>query len=141
LLTLKKKEAQEMVIRCRGDVHTLAGTDFSLREKVVRADTWFESCRRDIEESTSVKSLDALIKQIISRTESICKEIESLMPGFAEAPPAAQKASVRNIVSVRRYDIFPVRRLGSRADIERYLEDMRKILVDTLEGADEVQLS
>ena len=42
---------------------------------------------------------------------------------------------------MRRYDVFPVKRLNSREDVEQYLDGIRKKLYDTLEASDGIQIS
>jgi cell division septum initiation protein DivIVA len=44
-------------------------------------------------------------------------------------------------VQVRRYDVFPVKRLTSREEVDSYLESIRKKLYDTLEANDGIQIN
>ena len=44
-------------------------------------------------------------------------------------------------VQVRRYDVFPVKRLTTKEDVDAYLETIRKKLYDTLEANDGIQIN
>jgi len=44
-------------------------------------------------------------------------------------------------VQVRRYDVFPVKRLTTKEEVDVYLETIRKKLYDTLESNDGIQIN
>jgi len=64
----------------------------------------------------------------------ILHEAPPSLPG--EAKPKPQK-----IAQVRRYDVFPVKRLTSKEDVDGYLDGIRKKLYDTLEANDGIQIN
>ena len=84
--------------------------------------------------------LDAMITQLQNYKDQVCKWIESILH---ETPllPGEEKPKKQKIVQVRRYDVFPVKRLTTKEDVDVYLETIRKKLYDTLESNDGIQIN
>jgi len=84
--------------------------------------------------------LDAMITQLQNYKDQVCRWIESILH---EAPslPGEEKPKKQKIVHVRRYDVFPVKRLTTKEDVDVYLETIRKKLYDTLESNDGIQIN
>lgn len=140
LLEQKKEEVRGIITLCMGDVHTLAGSGSKARDEVKKSDDRFTEYKHKVADATSLTVLDAMITQLLNYKDQVCKRIESILherpTSSGSAPPKQQK-----IVQVRRYDVFPVKRLTSRDDVDGYLETIRKKLYDTLEDNDGVQIS
>ena len=84
--------------------------------------------------------LDAMITQLQNYKDQVCKWIESILH---ETPPlpGEEKPKKQKIVQVRRYDVFPVKRLTTKENVDVYLETIRKKLYDTLESNDGIQIN
>jgi len=140
LLEQKKEEVCGIIIQCMGDVHTLAGAESKANEVMIKADDRFAEYKQKVADATSLTVLDAMITQLLNFKDQVCKRIESLhdapIPQSGAEPPKSKK-----IAQVRRYDVFPVKRLASREDIDEYLEGIRKKLYDTLESNDGIQIN
>ena len=140
LLEQKKEEVRGIIILCMGDVHTLAGVGSKAVDEVRKADERFSEYKQKVNDATSLTVLDAMITQLQNYKDQVCKWIESILH---EAPPlpGEEKPKKQKIVQVRRYDVFPVKRLTTKEDVDAYLETIRKKLYDTLEANDGIQIN
>lgn len=139
LLEQKKEEVRGIITLCMGDVHTLAGVGKAI-EEVRKADDRFSEYKQKVADVTSLTALDAMITQLQNYKDQVCKWIESILH---ETPPlpGEEKPKKQKIVQVRRYDVFPVKRLSTKEDVDAYLETIRKKLYDTLESNDGIQIN
>lgn len=139
LLEQKKEEVHGIITLCMGDVHTLAGVGKAI-EEVRKADDRFSEYKQKVTDATSLTVLDAMITQLQNYKDQVCKWIESILH---ETPPlpGEEKPKKQKIVQVRRYDVFPVKRLTTKEDVDVYLETIRKKLYDTLEANDGIQIN
>ena len=139
LLEQKKEEVRGIITLCMGDVHTLAGVGKAI-EEVRKADDRFNEYKQKVADATSLTMLDAMITQLQNYKDQVCKWIESILH---ETPllPGEEKPKKQKIVQVRRYDVFPVKRLTTKEDVDAYLETIRKKLYDTLEANDGIQIN
>ncbi len=140
LLEQKKEEVRGIIIQCMGDVHTLSGAESKANEEMKKADERFSEYKRKVADATSLTVLDAMITQLLNFKDQVCKRIESFhdapVPKGSAEPPKSKK-----IAQVRRYEVFPVKRLATREDVDEYLEGIRKKLYDTLESNDGIQIN
>jgi len=142
LLVQKKDEVSGIITQYMGDIHTLAGVGSRAQNEVKKSDDRFMEYKQRVTEATSLTVLDAMIMQMLNYKETVCKHIELMLqetpptPGGGGEPPKPQK-----VVQVRRYDVFPVKRLQSREEVDAYLEGIKKKLYDTLESNDGIQIN
>lgn len=142
LLAQKKEEVLGIIIQCMGDVHTLAGVGGRAIEEVRKSDDRFNEYKQKVANATSLTVLDAMITQLLNYKDQVCKWIETILHedplpyGEGGEQPPAQK-----IAHIRRYDVFPVKRLISHEDVDQYLEGIRKKLYNTLETNDGIQIN
>lgn len=139
LLEQKKEEVRGIITLCMGDVHTLAGIGKAI-EEVRKADDRFSEYKQKVADATSLTVLDAMITQLQNYKDQVCKWIEAILH---ETPPlpGEEKPKKQKIVQVRRYDVFPVKRLTTKEDVDVYLETIRKKLYETLESNDGIQIN
>ncbi len=140
LLEQKKTEILGIVQQCMGDIHTLAGIGSKVNEEVRKSDNRFAEYKQRINEAISLTVLDAMITQMLNYKDQVCKRIESIVN---EAPLVPGDAPVKpqKIIQIRRYDVFPVKRLSTREDVDSYLDGIRKKLYDSLETNDGIQIN
>ena len=142
LLTQKKEEVLGIITQCMGDVHTLAGIKSRASDEVKKSDGRFVEYKQKITDAASLTVLDAMITQLLNFKDQVCKRIEMVLH---ETPvpygPGEEQPKPQKIAQVRRYDVFPVKRLTSREDVEQYLDGIRKKLYDTLEANDGIQIN
>ena len=140
LLTQKKGEVLSIVQQCMGDIHTLAGVRGKANDEVKKSDDRFAEYKQKIADATSLTVLDAMITQLLNYKDQVCKLIETILHDTPPTP-GGEKPKPQKIAQVRRYDVFPVKRLTSREDVDGYLETIRKKLYDTLEANDGIQIN
>jgi len=93
-------------------------------------------------DATSLIVLDAMITQLLNYKDQVCKRIELILRESSDIyDPDNKKPNAQRIIQVRRYDVFPVKRLNSREDVDGYLEAVRKKLYDILEADSGIQIS
>jgi len=141
LLEQKKEEVRGIITLCMGDVHTLAGVGSKANDEVKKSDDRFTEYKQKVTDATSLTVLDAMITQLLNYKDQVCKLIESVLHEAPPPLPGEEKPKPQKIAQVRRYDVFPVKRLTSREDVDGYLDDIRKKLYDTLEANDGIQIN
>ena len=141
LLLQKKEEVQGIITLCMDDVHTLAGVGSKAVEEMRKADERFSEYKQKVTDATSLTVLDAIITQLQNYKDQVCKRIESILHEAPPSLPGEVNPKPQKIAQVRRYDVFPVKRLTSKEDVDGYLEGIRKKLYDTLESNDGIQIN
>lgn len=139
-LALKRDEVGETIRQCMADVHKLALEARSADNTLRDADDQFTRKKEAAAAATSLTDLDAMITQVGNYSAAVCKRL-SAMTAVPEHTPEAEAFAPKQIVSVRRYDICPVRQLRSRAEIDQYVEEIRSRLYASLKDGDGVQIS
>jgi hypothetical protein len=141
LLEQKKEEVRGIITLCMGDVHTLAGIGGKAKDEVIKADARFTEYKQKVAEATSLTVLDAMITQLQNYKDQVCKQLEFIL--FETPAPSVavgEKPKPQKITQLRRYDVFPVKRLASREDVDSYLDTIRKNLYDALAKNDGIQI-
>jgi hypothetical protein len=141
LLAQKKEEVHGIITQCMGDVHTLTGIGSRANDEVKKSDDRFVEYKQKVTDATSLTVLDAMITQLLNYKDQVCKRIESILHDQPATPGGATSPKPQKIAQVRRYDVFPVKRLASREDVDGYLESIREKLYDTLEANDGIQIN
>lgn len=140
LLEQKKEEVLGIITQCMGDVHTLAGVGSRATGEVRKADDRFTEYKQKVAGAESLTVLDAMITQLLNYKDQVCRRIEIIMD---DSPllPGDEERKPQEIAHMRRYDVFPVKRLTSREDVDVYLDGIRKKLYDILETCDGIQIN
>ena len=140
ILEQKKEEVLGIITICMGDVHTLAGVGGKAVDEVRKSDERFSEYKQKATDATSLTVLDAMITQLQNYKDQVCKLIERIMN---DTPPTSGEEYSKSlkIVQMRRYDVFPVKRLTTKEDVDDYLETIRKKLYDMLETNDGIQIN
>ena len=147
LLDLKKDEVAENIRQCMQDVHQLATEARDAGVLLRQADDYFVGKREAAKNASSLTELDAMITQLLTYKDNICRRMEVMSASHQEATTqggtgAAQPApKMPKITTLRRYDLCSVKRLQSKEDIDRYVDGIREKLMKTLEGCDGVQIN
>ena len=141
LLEQKKDEVRGIITVYMGDVHTLAGVRGKANVEVIKSDARFMEYKQRVNASTTLTLLDAILAQLQSYKAQVCKQIEQILHEPANGGGYKGDSPPPKIVQARRYDIFPVKRLTSRDDVDDYLDGIRKKLYDTLEKNDGIQIN
>lgn len=148
LLEEKRKELSDIVIQCLGAIYQAASEDkIKTKDVVTKADEFFTKNRESINVMKSLALLDGLMPPMLKYKDDACRRIESLLapppPKTPVAPsgtkPVAPQPN-KTIKALQRGVVFPARRLETEADIDVYVEQMRKQLKLMLKGCDGIQL-
>jgi hypothetical protein len=139
LLDQKKEEVLALITQCMGDVHTLAGS--SATDEVRKSDDRFAEFKRKVADATSLTVLDAMITQLLNYKDQVCKRIEGILSDVPTIGGGEEQRKQKKIAQIRRYDVFPVKRLTSQEDVDQYLDTIRKKLYETLEANDGIQIN
>lgn len=140
MLEQKKAEVLSFTQQCMDDVHTLAGVGSKANDERKKSDERFTEYKQKIEAASSLTTLDAMITQLLNFKDQACERIESALHETS-APYGEMPSQPQKIAQVRRYDVFPIKRLTSREDVDGYLETIRKKLYDALEKNDGIQIN
>ena len=141
LLEQKKEEVRGIITLCMGDVHTLAGVGSKASEEVRKADNRFSEYKQKVSDATSLTVLDAMITQLQNYKDQVCRCIESILHEDQPSLPGEEKSKLQKIAQVRRYDLFPVKRLTSKEDVDKYLDGISRKLYEILEANDGIQIN
>ena len=139
LLDLKREEVQENIRQCMEDVHQLAGEVRGAETLLHQADDHFAAKREDSRNAASLTELDAMTTQLLTYKDTVCRRMEAL---HEETPAQSSSPAPRslNIKPIRRMDLCAMKRLRSKEDIDRYVEEIREKLIRALENSDGVQI-
>ena len=142
LLEQKKEEVLGIITQCMGDVHTLAGAVSRADNEVSKSDSRFAEYKQKVGNAASLTVLDAMITQLLNYKDQVCKHIETILQGNSmSSGEGGEPPKIKKIEHIRRYDVFPVRRLTSQEEVEQYLDVIRKKLYDILEENDGIQIN
>ena len=145
LLDMKREEVVENIRQCMQDVHQLASEAWDAGKLLHQADDYFVCKREAAKVSTSLTELDAMITQLLSYKDAICRRMEVMSVSHQQEAlnpmPATPTPKPPKIMTVRRYDLCSVKRLQSKEDIDKYVEAIREKLMKTLESCDGVQIN
>jgi 5-bromo-4-chloroindolyl phosphate hydrolysis protein len=138
LLEKKKEEVIDIIRQYMDDVYSLAGASNKSGDEVKKYDDRFAEYKQKATDATNLTVLDALITQLQSFKDIVCMHIgfilhESSLPYKTDSKP-------QKIVQLRRYDIFPVKRLSSYEEVDSYLDGIRKKLCDKLKDNDGIEI-
>jgi hypothetical protein len=135
LLEQKKEEVRGIIQQCMGDIHTIAG-DTHAREESNKADKRFDEYKKEVAESESLTSLDAMIRRIQVFAQGVLDRVHAILNSASSGGGTAKK-----IVSLRRVDVVSPKRLTSRDEIDKYVDGIRQNLYDALGENDGIQIN
>jgi len=142
LLARKKGEVLGIITQCMGDILTLAGVGGRASDEVRKSDDRFVEYKQKVASATSLTMLDAMITQLLNYKDQVCRRIGIILHESSTPVEAgAEQPQPKKIVQLRRHDVFPVKRLTSREDVEQYLEGIRTKLYDALAANDGIQIN
>ena len=133
--------------QCMQDVHQLATEARDAGVLLRQADDYFVGKREAAKNASSLTELDAMITQLLTYKDNICRRMEVMSASHQEritpvGTGTAQPApKMPKITTLRRYDLCSVKRLQSKEDIDRYVDGIREKLLKTLESCDGVQIN
>lgn len=141
----KRMVVNDHINQCQNDVYQI-GRQVKDADPILRnSDTFFEGKYQAMKQATSLTQLDAMITQCNTHRDFACKRLIAMLDAQNRKPdevkPDGPKPKPVKIASVRRNDMCAVKRLNSRADIDAYVEELRKKLNSYLDGNDGIQIT
>ncbi len=134
------ERVQQTIVQARGDLHTLAADHSELKERIRKEDEELERRKEAALQATSPTQLDAMITQIYTYKDAECRWIEDWI-AKQNAPLTPPTVKPKKIKTLRRYDIVPQKRLTSEQEINDYVDDLRRLLMNELKDNDVIQLN
>jgi hypothetical protein len=136
LLEQKKEEVRVIIQQCMGDIHTIAASS-AARPESNKADTRFDEYKQEVTDATSLTNLDAMIRRIQVFSDGVLTRIHSIL----NSGGGGHAGVTKKMVSLRRVDVVSPRRLTSRDEIDKYVDDIREKLYKALGDNDGVQIN
>ena len=135
----RREKVAEVIAQARGDIRTLSSGQAQLRDELAKIEAELDRRAQAAGAAESPVQLDALITQILTYKDAECRRIEGIIANKCNA----QREDTRKlrIRTIRRYDIMPQKRISSAAEIDAYVEQLRRALADALQGNDAIQLN
>ena len=137
LLSAKRDEVAAEVQAVMGEIHTLSATIPNSESLVTSADRYLTEKREAAQSTQSLTELDAAIMQLSRYRDTACQKLETLRP----RPEAPEPEQAIRLAQLRRTNLLSPRRLMSQAEVDQYIEQLRRKLYDALEDADGIQIS
>lgn len=132
------EKVQQTIIQCRGDIHTLTADYPTLKDRIRRDDEELEKRKNEALNASSPTQLDAMITQIYTFKDAECRYLEAEIAKINGGGGGDPKI---RILTLRRYDVVPQKRLSSKDEVDAYVEELRKKLLKALDDNDVVQLN
>ena len=136
----KRATVHENVVLARGDIHTLAGDDSDARKLSVKADEQLAKYEQDAVDSTNATELDAIVTKIHAHKNQVCQQIEKLLASRITPADPNPAVVAKKPKQLRRYDVFPSKRLSSAEDVDAYIASTKKRLLEELSGDNTIDL-
>lgn len=145
LLATKREELMDIVGQCMAAIHQAAGSNYDARAVVDKADVYFSQKTSQIKSCQVLALLDGLVPPMLQYKDHTCGMLEALLAppqptknedGDKPMPPKPKKV----IKAYQRAIVFPAKSLESEAEIDVYVEQMRRQLKQLLKGCDGIQL-
>ena len=146
LLTAKREELMDIVDQCMAAIHQAVGGNYDARAAVDKADAYYSQKRSEIKACETLVLLDGLVPRMLQYKDQTCGHLEALAkPPKPVTPPAngdkhEPPKPKRIIKAYQRAIVFPAKSLESEAEIDAYVEQMRRQLKQLLKGCDGIQL-
>lgn len=132
----RRASVKDATVQVRGDIHTLAGDEPSLREEIRKADEELKRWEKEALSESTPTRLDSRITQIFTYGSNLCRKLEERL-----AEKHGKTDPQKRIVTLRRYEVLPQKRLTSEADVNDYVEALRQKLLEELKQNDEIQMN
>ncbi len=147
LLDAKKNELREYVRQCRSAIVTAANGESSCKDTLSRADTFYTQKLERIDELQSLALLDGLVPPMIQYKDDTVTKIDAMLrpapvpPTPQPAPGPAPAPKPKKIIKAyNRQIVFPAKRIETRAELDTYMQQIRKQLEKLMENCDGIEL-
>lgn len=141
LLDQKKADVLNIVQQYLDDIHTLASGGSHADAEVKTAEGRFNDFKRKAADAPGLTLLDAMITQLRTYKDQVCRQLDRMIhEESASYETGNEELNKSRITHISRNDVFPLKRLTSRAEIDKYVEDVRERLYGALDENDGIQI-
>ena len=147
LLYEKRNKVLEIVNQCLNGIKETAGENEKCMTILAKAHDFFSRFEDQITAQKSLAILDGMVQQLWTYKDETIEKLESAKrPTKVVAPeePIAPSAPVKSAPTKKSKPVyrqqFPKKVLGSEADIDAYVEEVRAYLKKMMENGDEIDL-
>lgn len=142
LLQAKRNEIRELMNQCLGAVYQAANGNRDINMVVERAEEYYRQKEAALAQMQSLALMDGLEPPLIQYKDTACGRIEAMLKPVEPQPvhPEPVKPKKKIIKPYNRQVVFPAKTLESEAEIDAYVERIRKQLKQYLRGVDGIQL-
>ncbi len=144
MLEEKRKELLEVVRQCMEEIHSRmsAAASDNVKNAVIKADEYFDQRKKKIAQTKSLALLDGMMPPMWTYKDDTLRAIDAMLTPKPAKPPVdpGDKPKTKLVKPIYRQSIFPAKRLTSDAEIDAYVEQMRKNMKAYLQGCDGIDL-
>ena len=148
LLAAKREEMNGYCMQCMGAIHQAANGHHDVKDLISKADLFYKQKMDTIAALTSLALLDGLLPPMLQYKDTAVARIENVIrppqppkPVDPPKPGPVKPAPKRIIKNYNRSIVFPAKQLETEADVDAYVEAMRKQLKQLLQGCDGIKLN
>ncbi len=147
MLEEKRETLYEVVRSCLEEIHKNAMENKVTKAISDKADSFYTQKKKEISEGKSLALLDSLSVQMWSYKDRATMDIEEAMVPQETPKPAVndgeQTKPVKKeiIKQIARQQMFPAKVLKSEEDIDAYVENIRKLMKQYLQGSDGIRIT
>lgn len=147
MLKAKRGNVVNAIAQCRELVKQAAGGNNKVAYLVSEADVFLDAKQSRAESLTNLALLDALLPQITQKVDDYRLRIEDALKTVAPAEetkpdaPEKPKPTPKKYVKVSRQQVFSPKRLETESEINAYVEEIRKQMLDLLKDNDGIELN
>lgn len=151
MLKAKRSAVVNSITQSRELVKQAAGAEEmgKVAYLVNEAYNFLEAKKEYADKLANLALLDALLPQISSKVDGYCLRIEDALKQTAEPVPAPDVSSTpeqpkpapKKYVKVSRMQVFRPKHLENESEVNAYIEEIRKQMLDLLKGNDGIELN
>lgn len=147
LLSDKREKLSEDISLCVKEIHQAAGGRNEAQKVVQEANEYYTGVREEVKETKFIALLEALSGQLsnkkdqkIQRIKSILKEADHPTSTSENRENSAKPEKKKRIKKYRRMVLFSAEKLETEADVDIYVKNLRKKLLELLKDCDGIEI-
>ena len=126
-------------------IYSAAAEDLQCRDAVEKAQKFYDEMDKKIRDIQGITLLEGQVNQMWAYKDKTCQRIEALKepptpPVIDHIDPVKPKPPKVIVKQVYRQAICQAKTLHSKAEIDSYVEDIRRELLRALDGCDEIKV-
>ena len=146
MLDEKRTDLFEIVRQCMEETHTKAAMCIETKTISEKGDEYYGQMQEKIKAQQSLALLDGYIQQMLTYKDNACERIEAFTaPKSNPTPEVKPVAAVgskpkKTLKPVYRQFAFPTKRIETEAELDAYLNGIRKHLSELMKNSDGIEI-